>query len=234
MIAPLAAALSAAALAAPPGLPLRQELAPVPDDAVAEAAVPDGWRGAGTGLSVELALAVLFLDDPQGSAFAGDGGIGLRAGYDLNRLLGTPFGVDAPLALAAELLWYHTSFGDDAGTEAVQVATTFDYFALPLRLGWEFGRGGWRTQPYLSAGPAVTWVGTEYTVHDPVAADRGQGPEASSVSGLLPGAAYGPGAAFGWRSEGGSLGVTGRIELLRFRRGANDDLSLGLGLGLLF
>jgi len=176
--------------------------------------------------ALEAAAAIVLRDDPQGSLYAPEAAFGARATVDVSEL------VPAPLRLDVGLLWYGSGTTD--GTYAVQVGTSRHTFALPIRAGWELGwrPGTLRLMPYVSAGPAATLTAGDYLVNDPVAVERGMPAQEVQASHWEAGAVYGAGLGFGM--PGSTIGFTGRIEALRLRRGPNDDMTLGLGLGVSF
>jgi len=177
--------------------------------------------------AIEAAAAVVLRDDPQGSLFVAEPAYGARATVDVSELL------PDPLRLDVGLLWYASASTE--GTFGVQVGTARHTFALPVRLGWELGFRPFdalRLVPYLGAGPAATLTVVDYAVRDPVGLERGLASQERSASGWDPGAVYGVGLGFGVPT--GGIGFVGRIEALRLRRGPNDDMTFGLGLGASF
>lgn len=187
-------------------------------------------RDPGLGLSLEGLLSVLFEDDPQGGPFVRQTGWGLRAGWDLSRMVGLE---DTRWALQPELQW--TSRSDSEGTRAVVVERRLDSFFLGARLGRRFGPevSGLRIVPYVVAGPSATSSRVDYQVADPVGRKNGVPASRHEASGLLWGAGYGAGIGASWVGSGGA-GLTGRAELVRFHRSYLEDLALTFGLGVTF
>ncbi len=174
---------------------------------------------------IEAAAAVVLRDDPQGSLYDAEDAYGARATVEIPGLL------PDPLRLDAGLLWYASGYTQ--GTRAVQVGTSRHTLALPIRAGWELGWRPFRDLrlvPYVSGGFATTLTSTDYLVSDPVGVELGVKPQRKAATGWEHGAVYGAGLGFAVPSA--PVGFTGRLEVLRLRRGVHDDLTLGLGLGI--
>jgi hypothetical protein len=167
------------------------------------------------GLSAEAAFSMALLNKSNGPGYNASGGFGLRVDWSVGRLWSDPADEFWKFALLAELAYDYV--GGSEGTQAISTSTGYHFINLRGLFGWPV-KDFFLIYGALGGGLTVESIG--YNV---------QGTQ-TSLTGTKPDFDYGAGGRFRFALNP-SVAISGRLELMRFRRGYLDDTFFSLTVG---